>query len=129
MLIDWSSHFESWLDALESQASEGRPGAHDRLDIVLGQLGYLQGLQREPEAETPTLRRVRQSGKHPVWRVSHPYRVGIAIRLIVWFPFDAPPVIVLFANDKAVMGDVFYDSVGTRADQIIEAYSRAQGGK
>lgn len=28
----------------------------------------------------------------------------------------------LFAGDKAAMGDVFYDSVGTRADQIIERW-------
>lgn len=30
----------------------------------------------------------------------------------------------LFANNKAQMGDVFYDSVGTRADQIIDQWLR-----
>lgn len=40
--------------------------------------------------------------------MSHPFRDGIAIRLIVWFPPSAPPMILLFANDKAQMGDVFY---------------------
>jgi hypothetical protein len=38
-----------------------------------------------------------------VWRLSHPFRNGVAIRLIVWFPPDAPPMIVLFGNDKAQM--------------------------
>jgi hypothetical protein len=37
--------------------------------------------------------------------------------------------VVLFANDKASMGDVFYDSVGTRADQIITAFLNQKGEK
>jgi hypothetical protein len=41
---------------------------------------------------------------------------------------DAPPVIVLFGNDKAQMGDVFYSSVGSRADQVIAAYLRLTDG-
>ncbi|WP_211268741.1 hypothetical protein [Actinoplanes subtropicus] len=44
--------------------------------------------------------------------------------MIVWFQPDAPPVIVLFGNNKAQMGDVFYNSVGSRADQVIAAYLR-----
>lgn len=53
----------------------------------------------------------------------------MAIRLIVWFPPDAPPVVVLFGNDKAQMGDVFYNSLGSRADQVIAAYlSQIDGG-
>lgn len=31
-------------------------------------------------------------------------------------------MIALFAGDKARMGDVFYDSVGTRADAAIETW-------
>jgi len=63
----------------------------------------LEELKEAPEADTPSLRRVRQSRTYPVLRVSHPYRDGIAIRLIVWFPPDDPPVVILFANDKASM--------------------------
>lgn len=33
-------------------------------------------------------------------------------------------VIALFAGDKARMGDIFYDSVGTRADAAIESWIR-----
>lgn len=56
--------------------------------------------------------------------MAHPFRAGIAVRLIVWFPPERPDhvVVVLFAGDKANMGDVFYDSVGTRADAAIASY-------
>ena len=37
-------------------------------------------------------------------------------------------MIVLFGNDKAQMGDVFYNSVGSRADQVIAAYLRLTDG-
>jgi hypothetical protein len=91
-------------------------------------LDYLQDLKEPPADDTPTLKQVRQSRNYQVWRVSHPFRDGIAIRLIVWFPPESPPVIVLFGNDKAQMGDVFYNSVGSRADQVIAAYLRLTDG-
>jgi hypothetical protein len=122
--IDWSRDFDRWLDQLEDRAVRKQGRAEDQLDLVNAQLEYLQDLKEAPTTDTPTLKRVRQSRTHEVWRLSHPYREGIAVRLIVWFPPDAPPVIVLFANDKAQMGDVFYHSVGSRADQVISAYLR-----
>jgi hypothetical protein len=128
VLIDWSSTFDGWLTELERRAAEGRGRASEQLDLVNAMLEYLQDLKDPPTDETPTLKRVRQSRKYQVWRVSHPFRDGIAIRLIVWFPPDAPPVIVLFGNDKAQMGDVFYNSVGRRADQVIAAYLKLTDG-
>ncbi len=62
------------------------------------------------------LKRVRQSRRYPVWRVSHPYDPDVAVRLICWFPDDQRVVVALFASDEARMGNVFYDSVGSRAD-------------
>jgi hypothetical protein len=87
-----------------------------------------------PDVETPTLRRVRQSRRNPVWRVGrvgHPYVPGAAVRLILWFPPERPEdvVVALFANDKAQMGDVFYDSVGSRADVAISRYRIATEGE
>jgi hypothetical protein len=38
-------------------------------------------------------------------------------------------VVALFANDKAQMGDVFYDSVGSRADVAIARYRMATEGE
>jgi hypothetical protein len=47
----------------------------------------------------------------------------MAVRIICWFdPKSDVVVVVLFATDKAAMGDVFYDSVGPRADQEIEKW-------
>ncbi len=74
-------------------------------------------------SRTPaTLKQVRQSRQYPIWRVAHPFVAGFAVRLIVWFPPSNHAVVALFATDKANMGDVFYDSVGTRADAAIEAW-------
>jgi len=55
---------------------------------------------------------------------------GAAVRLIVWFPPERPDqvVVALFAGDKAHIGDVFYDSVGTRADAAIVSYRVALRG-
>lgn len=77
------------------------------------------------DTETATLKWVRQSKRYPLWRVSHPYREGGAVRLICWFPPDSDTVVVaLFAGDKARIGDVFYNSVGTRADALIDQWKR-----
>ncbi|CCK59093.1 Conserved protein of unknown function [Mycobacterium canettii CIPT 140070010] len=67
---------------------------------------------------------MRQSKRHPVWRLSHPYDPQVAVRLIVWFPDDERAVIALLAGDKAQIGDVFYDSVGVRADAAIDQWKR-----
>ena len=44
------------------------------------------------------------------------------MRIIVWFPADDQAVIALFAGDKARIGDVFYGSVGARADAAIDQW-------
>lgn len=47
----------------------------------------------------------------------------MAVRIICWFDDHSDAVVVaLFAADKAPMGDVFYDSVGSRADQAIDQW-------
>lgn len=78
----------------------------------------LADLKCEPGEDSAALKRVRQSGRFPVWRVAHPFHPDVAMRLIVWFPpgIDDHVVVALVAANKAQMGDVFYDSVGVRAD-------------
>ena len=125
MLIDWSDEFDSWLDRLEERAANNPIDAR-RLDLLTAQLDVLQDLPGAPDEDTATLRRVRQSKAYPVWRVSHPYDPDIALRLIVWFPDDTHAVIALFAGDKARMGDVFYNSVGSRADAAIDSWKQQQ---
>lgn len=112
------------LDHLEERAATGDRAAITLLALVTRQLEVLQDLSAAPVDDLPSLRRVRQSRRYQVWRLSHPYRPEHAVRTIVWFPDGRHAVVALFANDKAQMGDVFYDSVGTRADQIIDRWIR-----
>jgi hypothetical protein len=124
VLIDWTGEFDRWYDRLVEHAEAGDERALDQLALVEAELEVLQDLQAAPESDTPTLKRVAQSRRYPVWRVAHPFVDGTAMRLIVWFPPQRPgqAVVVLFGVDKAQMGDVFYHSVGPRADVAIESY-------
>lgn len=124
MLIDWTDEFEQMLNHLDKQVEAGDADAVLTQGLVMTQLRVLERLDGEPDEESVVLRKVRQSRDHVVWRLSHPFRAGKAVRTIVWFPDREHVVAALFANDKACMGDVFYDSVGTRADQVIENYIR-----
>jgi hypothetical protein len=74
MLIDWSSEFNTWLDELERRADAGQPRAQEQLDLVTAQLDYLEDLKAPPADDTPTLKRVRQSGRYLVGRLLHPFR-------------------------------------------------------
>lgn len=131
VLIDWTRSFDDWLDEVTKKADRGDRHAQVVLELVTAELDVLGDLRSMPEVETPTLRRVRQSKQNTVWRVGHPYVAGAAVRLIVWFPPERPDqvVVALFANDKAHMGDVFYDGVGSRADDAISRYRTATEGE
>lgn len=120
MYIDWPREFDQQVDRME--ADETARGKRV-LQILTYLLRRLEKLDGEPREETATLKKVRQSRIHQLWRVSHPYVDGIALRLICWFPPRNESVVVaLFAGEKAGMGDVFYDSVGIRADRMIELW-------
>lgn len=127
MLIDWSNEFDIWLDKTEAAADDGDEHAILMLQFVDDALDVLAGLNAPPTraAETADLKWVRQSRRYPVWRVSHPYHPRVAVRLICWFPAGADTAVVaLFVGDKARIGDVWYNSVGPRADAIIDQYKR-----
>lgn len=120
MQIDWPRELDDQLDRLETDTTErGR----ERLQLLTFMLKRLRDLDSAPVQDTAMIKRVRQSKQHPVWRVSHPYVAGVALRLICWFPPDEDRVVVaLFSGDKASMGDVFYDTVGVRADRLINRW-------
>jgi len=125
--IDWPADFGNWLDQLEERAREGDALARTTLALAARALDQLRNLTEVPtrENETATLKWVRQSRRYLLWRVSHAYHPQVALRLICWFPPDTGTVVVaLFAGDKARMGDVFYDSVGARADALIDQWKR-----
>lgn len=126
MLIDWTSEFGDWLDRLEVDAATD-PIARRRFNHVTAQLVELQQLDGVPDSDTAVLKRVRQSRRYTVWRVSHPFDPDVVVRLIVWFTDDGTAVVALFAGDKVRMGDVFYNSVGTRADAAIDSWKREAG--
>ncbi|MCS6552757.1 MULTISPECIES: hypothetical protein [Curtobacterium] len=120
MEIDWPREFNDQLDRLEVDTS---PRGRKRLQLLTFMLKRLRDLEEAPVQDTAMIKRVRQSRKHLVWRVSHPYVPGVALRVICWFPPTRDRVVVaLFSGDKASMGDVFYDTVGTRADRLIDRW-------
>jgi hypothetical protein len=123
--IDWSRDFDRQLDRLEADSTERGRRTFGLLTFMLKRL---RNLNEAPVEDTAMIKRVRQSKSYQVWRVSHPYVEGIAFRLICWFPPDSGKVVVaLFAGDKAGMGDVFYDTVGIRADQQIARWIEEVG--
>ncbi len=132
ILNAWRSIDRSSLHA-GSPRSPPSTGSGDQYAIKItkyapDQLRFLKSLTGEPEEETQRFKRVRQSKRHPLWRLSHPHDPEVALRIICWFDPESDAVVVaLFANDKAPMGDVFYDSVGTRADQVIDEWKRQNG--
>src|SRR3954451_7267364 len=125
MELFWPDSFDKHLDRLEDEAGQGDQRAKAVFEYLVAEMNYLRGLTEPPAVETPTLKMVRQARRYPLWRVSHPYHEGIAVRLICWFPPDEDTAVVaLFSGDKANMGDIFYDSVASRADQIIDQWIR-----
>ena len=112
------------VNDLLQRAKAGDERAEVTSRLLALEIAILRRLGGEPADETPDLKQVRQSGRYPVWRVSHPYREGYAVRTIVWFTPQGQAVLALFATDKAQMGDLFYGTVGERADQIIDEWLR-----
>ena len=122
MLIDWTNEFDARLTRTEPEAEKQGGQSQDRLRALPMERHIISTLESRPQNEASRSKPDRQSRRYPVWRVAHPYRPGVAERLIVWFPDDQHVVVALFAGDKANMGDVFYGSVGPRADAAIDAW-------
>jgi hypothetical protein len=125
--IDWPTEFGRWLDRLEEQVQSGDERSRLLLTFTARALDQLRKRTDPPtgDTETATLRRVRQSRRYELWRISHAYHPQVAVRLICWFPPGASTVVVaLYATDKAKLGDVFYNGVAARADPMIDQWKR-----
>ena len=132
MRIEWSDEFDHWFAKLEE---EGRRRGHRRAE---GLQLHCRSLRLAPapacgapglDDGTAQLKPVRQSRRYQVWRTAHPFDPDVAVRLIVWFPPGSDSAVVtLFAGDKKTIGDIWYASVGTRADAAIERWFREQEG-
>ena len=120
MIVDWTVEFDRWWENIESKSD---PLSKRIATIVFAQMKFLTDLESKPEENMATLRTVVQSKKYRLWRVSHPYEKDIAVRLVVWFPpDDVAVVVVALGNNKAPMGDIFYDGVANRADAAIDKW-------
>ncbi|HKD87184.1 MAG TPA: hypothetical protein VKB62_01530 [Streptosporangiaceae bacterium] len=115
---------------IEEHARSGDQRSRTILAFTVRALDQLRNLAEPPgEAnDAATLRRVRQSHRYPLWRVSHAFHPEVAVRLICWFPpEDGTVVVALYAAEKAKLGDVFYESVAARADPMIDQWIRETG--
>ena len=121
MIVDWTDEFDRWLTQAEEQG--GR-----RLAVAVALLQALMDLPARPVEESPTFKRVRQARRHELWRVAHPFDSEVAVRIICWFPADDHVVLALIGFDKKTIGDVFYASAATRAEALVDAWLRQQGG-
>ncbi|MBT8163446.1 MULTISPECIES: hypothetical protein [Arthrobacter] len=129
MELFWPESFDRQLGRLEDEADHSDEGARAVFENVVAEMDYLRRLTSPPTSETPTLKTIRQAKKYEVWRVSHPYHQGIAVRLICWFPPDENTAVVALFSGASQHGRRFYDSVGTRAGQIIEQWIREGEGE
>ena len=128
MRLEVSREFGHWIARAKVKVEEGSSYHRRILELVAIALTELRSLEGPPTEDRPSLKRVRQAKRFIVWRTSHPYEEGIAVRLICWFPpEDDSCVVTLFGGEKARMGDVFYDSVGDRADAAIDQWLREKG--
>jgi len=121
VIVDWTDEFDRWLTQAEEQG--GR-----RLAVAVALLQALMDLPARPVEESPTFKRVRQARRHELWRVAHPFDSEVAVRIICWFPADDHVVLALIGFDKKTIGDVFYASAATRAEALVDAWLRQQGG-
>ncbi|ETA92393.1 hypothetical protein O982_23770 [Mycobacterium avium 10-5581] len=125
MIADWTGEFQHWLDTLDAKADEGDPIARRQVEYADAGIAVLTDLPEPPGEDTAVLKRVRQRGKYPIWRVSHPFDDEVAVRLIAWFPErQTAGVIVAFGGDKKKIGDAFYASAASRADAAIDQWLR-----
>lgn len=128
MILEWPEEFRLQLGRLKAAADKG--GERDKAAYIytLAALTELRNLKEAPREESFTFKIVRQCRKYEVWRVSHPFHPGVAVRVIAWFPSEADTVVVaLFSGDKANIGDIFYNSVESRAGVAIQAWKRQKG--
>jgi hypothetical protein len=117
VLVDWSSEFSQWLDAIENKGGRA-------LEVATALLEALMELPAKPDEESATFKRVRQARRHELWRVAHPFDADVAIRIVCWFPSADRVVIALVGFDKKQIGDVFYDSAAIRGEAIIDRWIR-----
>lgn len=108
--------------------SEDEKAGTGGIEMLLAMEDAIRDLPGEPEEESQTFKRVRQARRHRLWRVSHPYRPNLALRVILWFPDPTTTVMALLGHNKAKQGDVWYTYAATQGQAMCDEYLRRQGG-
>lgn len=131
MEVQWPETFQRMLDRYRADAAQGKDRETEIYALLLAAVDELRDLNGEPEEESFTFKIVRQSRKRTLWRVSHPFIDGLAVRVIAWFPPEENDTVVvaLFSGEKSNIGDVFYNSVEDRAETAIQAWYREKEAK
>ena len=116
MRIQASREFGVWFE--NARTADG-----PLLTRAASLLAVLRDLAAKPDEETSTLKRVRQSSRHEIWRLGHPFDPNVAVRILCWFA-EERVVVVLIGGDKAGMSDVWYDSATQRAEAAVDQWKR-----
>jgi hypothetical protein len=131
MEVQWPESFQRTLDRYKTAAEQGKERDTEIYVLLLAAIDELRDLNGEPIEESSTFKTVRQCRTHTVWRVSHPFVKGLAVRVIAWFPPEQRDTVVvaLFSGEKSNIGDIFYNTVEDRAEVAIQAWYREQEAK
>lgn len=119
----------SSIRALQAKARGGSAWHRRQLELVAASLEQLKKLSGPPDGDTASLRRVAQRKRYELWRTSHPYEEGNAVRLICWFTPARDVVVAILNGEKASIGDVWYESVANRADPLIDLWLQREARK
>lgn len=119
-----SSRYSQWRSRTITDAQVGAEAEV----LILAMEDRLLELSTAPDDETAMLRRVVQARRHPLWRVSHPYRRGLALRIICFFPDKQTAVLALMGFNKHPVGDSWYSRAATEGQAMVDQYLREQEG-
>ena len=117
------------LRTLQTKSRNGSAWHRRQLELVAAALEQLKNLPGPPAEDTASLRRVAQRKRYELWRTSHPYEEGIAVRLICWFTPAGNVVVAILNGEKSTIGDAWYESVANRADPLIDLWVQREARK
>ena len=120
-----SSRYAAWR---QRTIDDPECGAQAEI-FILAMEGQLRALSRAPQQESASLKRVMQARRHRLWRVRHPYRDNMALRIICYFPDEETVVLALLGFNKHPIGDIWYDHAAKEGEFLVDQYLRDQGGE
>lgn len=120
--ITESSRYTQWRAHAVADAQHGQEAEI----LLLAMEQRLLSLSGPPDEETAMLRRVVQARRHELWRVSHPFRKGLALRIICYFPNKHSVVLAVMGFNKVPVGDIWYSRAAQEGQAVVDQYLREQ---